>query len=206
MKGDHLIYRGIDGGRGRMSMKRVIEKAAFSGRAVVCGCLTAVLLSVVPAGVKAKAGGSGKTRFCLVIPPEIKKSANIQPRTVMPVRGSTASEAAGKRISFFSGKMEKLGVGAPDCFDIGTRSKKAALVGPDAVYSDLNGYVDALNGELEVESFFPSVGYFNRASRGNKSAVAFGVGLKGPSGNPGDRDEGSRNPSAGVSLMFGFGF
>jgi hypothetical protein len=70
--------------------------------------------------------------------------------------------------------------------------------------SDPIGYAEALEGEFEKRKFFPSVGYFSRASKDGNSAVAVGVGLKGPSGSISGDPQG--NPSAGVSLMIGFGF
>jgi len=199
---DHLTNGAKEGGERKiMGMKRM-SKAKRSGLQFFVGGCIAVLLSVlVPAAAIADDDGVSKTRYCLIIPPQVKAAANTPPKTALaePVREGTAG-----RKSFFSGKMEKVGVGTPDCFQIGSGDGKKSYAGSEMIYRDLNGYVEALNGDLEIRPFFPSVGYFNRASKDGSSGMAVGLGFKGPAEAPGE--ESSRNPSAGVSLMFGFGF
>lgn len=170
----------------------------------VCGCVAVLLAVLFPAAAVADEGSSGKPRFCLIIPPDVKKAADTAPRValVKPVRDS-ASKNSGNT-SFFSGKAEKVGVGAPDCFQIGSGDERKSFAGNEMIYRDLNGYVEALNGDLEIRPFFPSVGYFNRASKDGTAGFAIGLGLKGPAEDP--DVEAARNPSAGISLMFGFGF
>ena len=89
----------------------------------------------------------------------------------MPAPTEEKVPAGGGQASFYSGKVEKVGLGAPDCFQTGIREKKTSFAGNDMIYRDLNGYVEALNGDLEIRPFFPSVGYFNRASKDGKSVT-----------------------------------
>jgi hypothetical protein len=162
---------------------------------------------IAPYRADAGSDGVGKSKFCLIIPPEIKKAADTKGgglvRAIGPMTAAT-SASDGKIVSFFNGKMEKLGVGTPDCFRISPMDQPGSVTEAQMLSSDPVGYSEALDGEFELRSFFPSVGYFNRASSDGTSAVAVGIGLKGPSGTLGGVPEG--NPSAGVSLMFGFGF
>lgn len=186
-----------------MDRKRMRKARKVCLQLFVCGCV-AVLLSVLfPAAAVADEAGR-KPRFCLIIPPDVKRAANTAPTAPLAEPVRAANGKGSERYSFFSGKMEKVGVGAPDCFQIGSGDRKKLYAGPDMIYRDLNGYVEALNGDLEIRPFFPSVGYFNRASKDGTSGIAVGMGLKGPTESP--HEEGARNPSAGISLMFGFGF
>jgi len=182
-------------------MTRAIKRVCL--QLFVCGCI-AILLSVTfPAA--AVAGEPGRNpRFCLIIPPDVKRAADTAPRTPLAEPVRKGDPEGGSKKTFFSGKMEKMGVGAPDCFQVGSGDRKKSYAGSEMMYRDLNGYVEALNGDLEIRPFFPSVGYFNRASKDGTSGFAVGLGLKGPAEDP--DEEGTRNPSAGVSLMFGFGF
>jgi hypothetical protein len=183
-----------------MGMERMSEAKRFGMLLFVCGCISLLLSTLIPAAATADDDGVRKTRYCLIIPPQVKAAANTPPRTPLaePVREGTAVKK-----SFFSGKVEKVG-GTPDCFQIGSGDRKKSYAGSEMIYRDLNGYVEALNGDLEIRPFFPSMGYFNRSSKDGTSGMAVGLGFKGPAEYP---DEGgARNPSAGVSLMFGFGF
>jgi hypothetical protein len=102
--------------------------------------------------------------------------------------------------------MKKVGIGTPDCFAIGQQDKRVhSFAHPDMMYRNLNGYVEALSGDLEIRPFFPTAGYFNRVSREGKSAVALGVGVMGGPATALQQQPPS-SPSAGVSLMIGFGF
>lgn len=158
-----------------------------------------------PVNVAAEEGDGGKRRYCLIVPPEVKRAAEKGAVVVVPGGADKSGvPAPAHDISFFKGNIGKFGVGAPNCFTLSPQDKITEQVGPNMVYSNLNGYVEALNGDLEIRPFFPSAGYFNRTSRGGKSAVALGVGVKGPGTAP--EGEESGGASAGLSLMIGFGF
>ncbi len=197
-------------------MKRVREKeksrlehrcfnGVFSSRkALLCSCLAVALMAVVPHRVHAGGEGVGKSKACLIIPPDIKKAVAARTGGLVRTADPMAPATGGRVVSFFKGKMEKFGVGTPDSFRIGSKAQARPVAGAQMLSSDPIGYSEAMEGDFEQGNFFPTVGYFNRASRDGTSAIAVGVGLKGPSGSPDGDPPG--NPSAGVALMIGFGF
>jgi hypothetical protein len=162
------------------------------------------LMAVVPHRVHAGGEGVGKSKACLIIPPDIKKAVAARTGGLVRTADPMAPATGGRVVSFFKGKAEKFGIGTPDSFRIRPKAQAGPVAGAEMLSSDPIGYAEAMEGEIEQGNFFPTVGYFNRASRDGTSAVAVGVGLKGPSGSSDGDPPG--NPSAAVSLMIGFGF
>ena len=168
----------------------------------------ALFLTALTVPVSAFAGDSGKNdisgrKFCVVLRPDVKPSPGTEKILVGEPAADTGSVRGIGSTSFFEGTVQKLGFGTPDCFFINGQIKSNPVTGDEGLHAGPDERLEAIATERHGRDFFPTAGFFNRTSFGNRGGLAIGAGLAGSSSLEGD--EGT-TPQAKVSLMFGFGF
>lgn len=155
------------------------------------------LLHVKPALCGEAVSSADGRKFCLINPPRAEKTTTGHKADIRAKTGPFSRVSSGRILTFFTGKMEKLGVGTPQCFFINAPPTVDPTAGIDEITEDPFERV-------EKRSFFPSVGYFKRSSVNSRQSIAIGVGLDRSSPSPESLEEGGAEGK--VSLMVGFGF
>jgi hypothetical protein len=171
-------------------------------KSMICGCLAALVFSLFNHGTLKAAEGQGPS-FCVVIPPDVKKAAQERGRGAAAFATPLVKAAENKKKTFFSGKSEKIGFGAPDCFAISGQNGDEASMEANPGHVDSASYFERNRLAKESKDFFPNAGYYSRSSVDGSKALAIGVGL-GANEDPWQAK--AAKPEAKVGLMIGFGF